>query len=125
TASNTASSEANVSNVLREVSRPIFSALAIKSSRYRSQLRDTDQFFLHEPACAWFKTAKRYEVDGSPEQLFERILQIKVSRECRRTFELDQNVNIALRLELVTGSGSEERQRLHTITLAYVRQVLG
>lgn len=81
TASNTGSSELKLEADLPKMSLPIFSALAVRSSRYNSQLRDMDEFLFDDSTSARFHPTKGYEVHASAEELFEFILQIKVTHE--------------------------------------------
>jgi len=54
-----------------------------------SQLRDTYQFLFDQSARTRLEAPKRYEVNASPQESFEFILQVKVSSKRRGTLELD------------------------------------
>src|SRR3990170_4269013 len=81
TASKSISSELNVWNERPRTKRWIFSALSIRSSRYKSQSRDTDQVPFDLPPGARLEPLLGHEVDRSAEQRLQMILQTEIPVE--------------------------------------------
>lgn len=82
------------------------------SSKYRRGSRDTDGVSLNgsDQAVA-LQRRSHHKIDPCCKKVFEKDLQSHVVIEGRRTNELDEEVEIALRPSFVPGSGAEERQR--------------
>jgi hypothetical protein len=88
TASKAASSATIYSIVCPLVKRPIFSALAIRSSSYSSQLRDTDQVPFDMLPRPGLQAPARHQIDGPAQQILEVVLEIEAAVEGGRAIEV-------------------------------------
>src|SRR6266568_1876485 len=112
TASKSISSVLKVSNERPCRNLRIFSALSIRSSRYNSQSRDTDQVLFDLPLGARLEPSLRHEVHRSAEQRLQIILQPEIPVERCRSIELHQHVYVTVVAQLAARGRAEQREPL-------------
>lgn len=86
----------------------IFSALSTRSSRYSSQLRDTNEILLHMSPCARFKPFARDQIDPPSQNLLEVIVESEVTSDCRWAVEVDEHVDVAFWPQLISCCRTEQ-----------------